>query len=367
MRFIASLLIAFVAIAPHARGLVYRGADISSVPVVEAAGITYKETTGASGKYENIIKAHGANAVRIRVWTAGTYNTAFALSLAKRIKAAGLTLMVDLHYSDTWADPAHQSIPSGWGSTLAALNTAIYNYTLNLVQQFNNQGTPIDVLQIGNEINGGFLWPVGQIANNVGWNNTSQLLHSARNGAKDGGFTGKVMIHLANGWDNSAQTSWYQKIQQQGAFTTADFDIIGVSFYPFYGTSATLSNLQTALTNLANTYGKPLIVAETDWPATACSTTLSASYAKSPAGQVAWSQAIVNVLKALPNGLGQGLLYWEPGWIGNAGLGSSCADNLLVGSDGTSRSSVRQVLSCCIQRHGEWDVNLAIYSIFNLN
>ncbi|KZV94783.1 endogalactanase [Exidia glandulosa HHB12029] len=280
------------------------------------------------------------NAARIRVWTAGQYNTQFALNLAKRIKAQGMTLMVDLHYSDTWADPGHQSIPSGWGSTLDQLNTAIYNYTLNVVKQFNAQGTPIDILQIGNEINGGLLWPVGQTSS--GWSAPSQLLHSARNGAKDGGFTGKVMIHLADGWNSSGQSGWYKNIQIQGAFSLSDFDIMGVSFYPFYGTSATLANLQSSLNNLANTFGKPIIVAETDWPATnSCgSTTLSASYAKSPDGQTQWLQAIVNVLKAVPKGLGQGFLYWEPGWIGNANLGSGCADNLLVDGTGKARSSI---------------------------
>ncbi|EJD50129.1 arabinogalactan endo-1,4-beta-galactosidase [Auricularia subglabra TFB-10046 SS5] len=324
-------LLPVLAFAASALGLVWRGADISSVPVVEQAGTTYKDTNGASGKFEAIAKAHGMNTARVRIWTAGQ------LKAVQRIKAQGMTLIVDLHYSDTWADPGKQAIPSGWGSTLDQLNTAIYNYTLNVVQQFNAQGTPIDILQIGNEINGGLLWPVGRTSS--GWDAPSQLLHSARNGAKDGGFNGKVMIHLADGWNSSGQSNWYKSIQKQGGFTTSDFDIMGVSFYPFYGTSATLSNLQSSLNNLANTYGKPIMVAETDWPATACSVTLSANYPKTPDGQTQWMQAIVGVLNNVPKGLGQGFLYWEPGWIGNANLGSGCGDNLIVDGSGKARSS----------------------------
>jgi len=324
--------------AAPAIALTWRGADISSVPIVEAAGITYKDTNGVAGKFENIAYAHGMNTARVRLWTTGQYNTTFGLALGKRIKAAGMTLIVDLHFSDTWADPGHQATPAGWGTTVAALNTNIHDYTKGVVQAFAYQGTPIDILQIGNEINNGLLWPLGETS--AGYSAPSQFLHSARQGARDAGFGGKVLIHLADGWSVSEQTTWYQNILAVGPFSLSDFDIMGGSFYPFYGTGATLSALQSSLTTLANTYGKPIIVAETDWPATSCSVALSASFPDSPAGQSQWMTGIINVLKALPKGLGQGFLYWEPGWIGNANLGSGCADNLLVSSTGTMRSSV---------------------------
>jgi arabinogalactan endo-1,4-beta-galactosidase len=93
-------LLGIFALLPFTRALTYRGADISSVPVVEAAGIKYTDG-GTTKAFENIMTAHGGNTARVRVWTAGTYNTAFAISMGKRIKAAGMTLIVDLHYSDT--------------------------------------------------------------------------------------------------------------------------------------------------------------------------------------------------------------------------------------------------------------------------
>lgn len=139
--------------------LTYKGADISSAKVVENSGISYKDVNGNAGALETILKNNGMNTARIRIWTAGTYNTAYGLALAKvspilftvhmfhthfacqRVKAAGLTLMVDLHYSDSkpydyfsffdtyiqiaWADPGHQSIPAGWGTSVASLNTAM--------------------------------------------------------------------------------------------------------------------------------------------------------------------------------------------------------------------------------------------------
>ncbi|TDL17634.1 arabinogalactan endo-1,4-beta-galactosidase [Rickenella mellea] len=320
--------------------LTYKGADLSSLLQVEKAGVTFKDTNGATGKLENILKTHGMNTVRIRLWTSGTYDLNFGLTMAKRVKAAGLNLVVDLHFSDTWADPGHQSIPAGWGSTVSSLNTNIYNYAKSVVAAFIKQGTPIDILALGNEINDGLLWPVGKGGTTAGWSAASQFLHSAKVGATDGGFKGKTMIHIANGWDLGGQQYFYNNIFVPGALSASDVDILAVSFYPFFGTGATAAALKSTLTALINTYGKDIIVAETDWPAVSCSTALSASFAKSPAGQISWQQSITSVLSALPGGHGKGTLYWEPGWIGNANLGSPCGDNLLFASNGMARSSV---------------------------
>ncbi|KAL4249699.1 Arabinogalactan endo-beta-1,4-galactanase [Abortiporus biennis] len=290
--------------------LTYKGSDLSSLAVVERNGVTFKDN-GKTTPFETILKNHGSNAARIRIWTAGDYNLNYGLALAKRVKAAGMTLIVDLHYSDTWADPGKQAIPSGWPQDLNGLNTQIYTYTQSIVNSFKNQGTPIDILQVGNEINNGLLWPVGEISVN-GINPVSQLLNSAINGAKSA-----------------------------GALSASAVDIIGVSFYPFYDSGATLSALKSSLTNLANKMNKPIVVAETDWPV-ACSggTLTEPSIPVSAAGQKTWIKDIASVLNGLPNGLGQGIFYWEPGWVGSANLGSSCSDNLLVDSNGNTRTSI---------------------------
>jgi len=251
-----------------------------------------------------------------------------------------MEIYIDLHYSDTWADPGHQAIPSAWPQTLAGLNTEIYTYTMNLVNSFSSQGTPIAFIEIGNEINSGILWPVGEISVN-GYSPLSQLLHSAASGVRAASSTTKIMIHLANGWDSAGVSDFYSNIFIPGELSTADVDVMAFSFYPFYGTGATLSALQSSLQNIINKYGKDVMVVETDWPAVCSGVTLSdTSVAISAAGQSAWVADIRNVLAGLSGGHGLGISYWEPGWVGNAGLGSSCADNLLVTSSGETRSSI---------------------------
>lgn len=161
-------------------------------------------------------------------------------------------------------------------------------------------------VQVGNEINNGFLWPVGVI-DDSDFSPVSQMLHSAINGAKSVA-TPKIMIHLADGWDDSEMSWWFSGVFIQGALSTDDIDMIGVSFYPFYNADATLTALTTSLTNLANDVGKPIVVAETNWPEACSGVTLSEqSIAVSAAGQDTWIEDIESVLAGLPDSLGQGI------------------------------------------------------------
>ena len=162
-------------------------------------------------------------------------------------------------------------------------------------------------VQVGNEINSGILFPVGEISEN-GFDGLSQLLNSAVHGGLAAGSP-KILIHLANGWDWSDLEYWYEGVFSiQGALTASEVDIMGVSFYPFYGTNATFDNLQYSLTNLANAYGKPIVVAETNWPVSCSGVTLSEpSIPVSVSGQEEWTDDIKNVLTSLPDGFGQGI------------------------------------------------------------
>jgi len=339
-----SLLSLLPALFAPIHALTYHGADFSSLVNLENSGLVYKDSSSASGaKFETILHNHGANLARIRVWTSTSssqYSLSYGLALAKRVVAAGMQVYVDLHYSDTWADPGHQAIPSSWPKDLAGLNTQIYTYTNSLVKSFAAQGTPISIIEIGNEINDGMLWPVGRISVN-GYSPLSQLLHSAANGVRDASSTTKVMIHLANGWDSSGVSSFYNQIFIQGQLATTDVDILGFSFYPFYGTGATLNALKSSLQAIVTKLNKDVMVAETDWPASCSGVSLSEpSVAISAAGQSTWVADIKNVLAGLSGGHGIGIVYWEPGWVGNAGLGSACADALLVDGSGATRSSI---------------------------
>ena len=133
------------------------------------------------------------------------------------------------------------------------------------------------------------------------------MLNSAVNGAKSVASP-KILIHLANAWDWSDISWFFKNVYIQGALSADKVDIIGLSFYPFYDSRATLSTLKSSLTNTANTFGKPIVIAETDWPVSCPGGSLSeSSIAISSAGQSSWVWNIEQVLNGLPNGLGQGI------------------------------------------------------------
>lgn len=151
------------------------------------------------------------------------------------------------------------------------------------------------------------------------------------------------MIHLDNGWDWSTQKNWYAKTLAAGALKVEDFDVMGVSYYPFYSASATLANLKSSLASMASTWNKELVVAEVNWPVSCPNSKYAfpsdtSSVPKSAAGQKTFVSQVANIVEGTKGGVG--LFYWEPAWINNAGLGSSCADNLMVDSGGAVRSSL---------------------------
>jgi len=186
--------LAALAILPVHGALTYKGVDWSSVLVEEKAGRSYKTTSGSTKSLENILKESGINTVRQRVWvnpSNGDYNLAYNLQIAKRAKAAGLGIYLDLHYSDTWADPAHQTIPSGWPTDVENLSWKLYNYTLDVSNQFASAGLTPSIISIGNEIRGGLLWPTGKYDQLY---NIAKLLHSAAYGVKDSKLSPKPKI-----------------------------------------------------------------------------------------------------------------------------------------------------------------------------
>ncbi|KAK1774122.1 family 53 glycosyl hydrolase [Copromyces sp. CBS 386.78] len=338
-------LSAVLGLSASAAALTYKGVDWSSVVVEEKAGVSYKNVNGGAQSIEQILRDSGVNTVRQRVWvnpSGGTYNMAYNINLAKRAKNAGLGVYVDFHFSDTWADPAHQAIPSGWPTAIDDLAWKLYNYTLDASNQFQDNGVQPTIMSIGNEITGGLLWPTGGTSS---WYNMARLLHSASAGIKDSRLNPKpkIMIHLDNGWNWNTQNNWYTNVLKQGPLVSSDYDMMGVSFYPFYSASATLTSLKSSLTNMANKWGKELVVAETDWP-TSCPNPADAfpSDAKNipftAAGQSQWIKAVADVVASVPKG--NGLFYWEPAWIHNANLGSSCANNCMFSNSGQALSSL---------------------------
>ncbi|KAL4868818.1 hypothetical protein BDV12DRAFT_93724 [Aspergillus spectabilis] len=315
--------------------LTYRGADISSLLVEEDAGVVYKNLNGETQSLESILADNGFNSIRQRVWVSpsdGVYNLDYNLELARRVQAAGMSIYLDLHLSDTWADPSHQTTPSSWSTTnIDTLTWQVYNYTLEVCNTFSANNIPVDIVSVGNEIRNGLLWPLGSTSN---FNNIARILHSGAWGVKDSDLssTPQIMIHLDNGWDWEAQKYFYDTVLASGSLVSSDFDLIGVSYYPFYNANATLASLESSLSNIRATYGKDVMVVEANWPVSCPNPEYEfpADIAGIPFSVEGQKTFVRDVAEVLEGSGALGLYYWEPGWVHNAGLGSSCYDNLMV-------------------------------------
>ncbi|EEY56388.1 arabinogalactan endo-1,4-beta-galactosidase [Phytophthora infestans T30-4] len=310
-----------------------KGHDLSSVSLMETSqGANWISTSGSTTSIESILGAGGMDTVRLRLWTGGEYDLDYTLALAQRFSKAGYKIFLDMHFSDTWADPTKQAVPSSWDdSSVTALAADLQAYVTSTLKSFTVGGVKLEILSLGNEITNGFLFPTGQVKD--GFGNFGTLWKAARQGVTDAVKAGttkpKVMIHLDNGWKYETMSWFFKSLFADGKVTTGDVDVFGFSFYPYYNTAATIDALKSSLTQLANTYKKPIYIAETDWPTECSKVKLSASYPLSAKGQSEWVAATIDVLESLPGGLGAGIFYWEPAYLSVAGLGSSCESALL--------------------------------------
>jgi arabinogalactan endo-1,4-beta-galactosidase len=317
------------------RALSIRGADLSFTPQLEAAGVRHSDR-GRVRPVERILAARGANYVRLRVWTAppaGYSDAASALAMARRAKRAGMKVLLNLHYSDFWADPAHQTTPAAWqGQDLPALAATVRGYTRGIVAGFARRGAAIDMIQIGNEVTAGMLWPVGQLYPADGtqrWAEFTTLLEAGIAGAREGNPANHrldVMVHIDRGGDNGGAVWFYDHIAAEGV----GFDVIGLSYYPFW--HGPLAALRANLDDLSTRYGKPLVVVEAAYPWTLDNGDQLANFIASPdqlpdgaqfpatpAGQVAYFEALRSVLSGVSGGLGAGFFDWSPEWIPGVG------------------------------------------------
>jgi arabinogalactan endo-1,4-beta-galactosidase len=311
-----------------------RGADLSFLPQLEAAGVHYRDLAGRVQPCERILATQGANHLRIRVWVnppAGYTDELRALALARRGKRAGMKIVLDPHFSDFWADPGKQPIPAGWPTDLAGLTEKVHSYTRDLVRTFAAQGTPVDIFQMGNEITNGILWPVGQLYPPSGvqqWSEFATLLKAGIAGAREGAgrHPMKVVLHIDKG-GLMGDTRWFfDNIVTEGV----PFDIIGQSYYAMWHGS--LADLEANLTDSVSRYGKPVLIAEVAYPWTfedgdglgnivGPDTVLpdGALYPATPRGQSRFYQALRELLARVPGGNGLGFLVWEPEWVPGVG------------------------------------------------
>ncbi|GAB2617647.1 glycosyl hydrolase 53 family protein [Streptomyces capparidis] len=321
-----------VRFTPGRTAVAAKGVDVSTLKKSEDRGGVHRTADGTQADALQILTSHGANYGRLKVWVNpadGYNNKTQVLAMAKRIKDRGMKLLVDFHYSDTWADPGKQYKPAAWASHgYSQLRTDVHNHTHDVLSALKNQGTTADMVQIGNEINGGMLWPEGSTDN---WSQLAGLLTSGANAAKAVSPSTKVALHLAEGGDNAATRWWFDQAVQRNV----PFDVIGLSFYGFW--HGTLSELQANLDDVAARYGKDVFVAETAYVHRLDSedgteniinlnSELIPGYPATPAGQAAWLRDVMSVVEAVPNGRGLGVFYWEPTWTAVRGNGWDPAD-----------------------------------------
>jgi arabinogalactan endo-1,4-beta-galactosidase len=299
------------------------GADLSLLAYFETNGIVYRDN-GQAGDAIQILKNHGINCIRLRLFTSSATqaqadpydyinNLTYTVPLAVRVKNAGLQFMLDFHYSDTWADPGKQATPAAWTNlTFAQLVPQMRAYNSNAIATFAAAGAMPDYVQIGNEITGGMLWPNGRLtgtwsSTNASWIRLGQLMTNAVQGIQDaaaaaGAPMPKIVVHIDRGGDWNTTRSYFDNLNAQGV----PYDIIGESYYPFY--HGPYTSLANCVTNAAKRYGKPIFIAETDFPYI-YSTNLWGIPATTN-GQVQFVVTLAQIVKGAPNNLGAGVFWW---------------------------------------------------------
>lgn len=273
------------------------GADISWVQQHEDKGLTYSDN-GIKKDVLTIMTDNGFNWIRLRLFVdpkaekgyskEGYCDLEHTLIMAKRVKASGMKLLLDFHYSDNWADPGKQFMPSSWvGLKGKVLEEKVFAYTKDVLKRFQAEGVTPQMVQIGNEINHGMMWPEGKSDSTL--IPLSGLLRRAGEAVRTVDPKIQIMVHIACGGQNKESVWFFDKIRANGV----DFDVIGQSYYPEY--HGTLDELKSNLTDLIDRYHKPIVLVEYQ----------------------VMRQEVNDIVLNLPDKMGMGTFIWEatsPRW-----------------------------------------------------
>jgi arabinogalactan endo-1,4-beta-galactosidase len=311
---------------PGRAALTVMGADISSLKKSEEVGGIYAYEDGTAGDALKILSDHGMNYARIRVWVDspdGYHGKAQLLEMAKRLKEKNIKLLVDFHYADSWADPGKQPKPAAWADlNFDDLKQALYDHTYDVCNSLKEQGTPPDMIQIGNEITNGMLWPDGR--NDENFDNLAALLKEGYRATKDCSQSTLAMLHVDKGGDNEMYRWWFDNIIER----EVPFDLIGASYYPYWHGS--LADLQNNLNDIALRYDKDIIVVETAYAFTRDDNDSYKNiirfeerpgYPFTPEGQAKMLADVMTITRAIPNGHGLGIMWWDATWTAVPGNG----------------------------------------------
>jgi arabinogalactan endo-1,4-beta-galactosidase len=300
--------------APAVSSNFIKGADISWVTQMESAGVKFYDKNGTQQDLFALMKSLGMNAIRLRAWVNpadGWCNTADVLAKAQRAKAADMKIMIDFHYSDTWADPGKQPKPAAWASLdFATLTKTLHDYTVNVMTNLKTNGITPDWVQVGNETNDGMLWEDGRASKNMA--NFAALIKAGYAAVKEVSSTSKVIVHISNGYDNALFRWMFDGLKANGA----QWDIIGMSLYPSASNWADYdTKCLTNINDMVSRYSTPCMVVEVGMDAGSASTSRD------------FLSDIITKVNSVAGGNGLGVLYWEPEAFNWQGYGLGAFDN----------------------------------------
>ncbi|MEC5384434.1 glycosyl hydrolase 53 family protein [Uliginosibacterium sp. H3] len=285
-----------------------KGADVSWMTEMESSGLRFYNANGTQQDLLQILKGYSMSAVRLRVWVnpaSGWNGTSDVVAKAQRAKAAGMKIMIDFHYSDSWADPGQQTKPAAWKNySFEQLMTATYNHTKDVMTALANKGIYPEWVQVGNETNNGMLWDQGKASANM--KNFAWLVNCGYDAVKAVSASSRVIVHLSNAYDNALFRWMFDGLKNNGA----KWDIIGMSLYPTTSDWPTLnSQAASNIKDMRSRYGKDVMIVEVGLDASPASTSKS---------------FLQDILAKARSAGAIGVFYWEPESYNNwAGYGKA--------------------------------------------
>ena len=327
-----------------------KGMDLSTLLELEKCGAKYY-VDGTETDILDIMKKYDVDTIRIRLWNdpwsesgesygAGENDLKTTLAIAKKVTDAGLGVLLNFHYSDFWADPGKQFPPKEWAYADAnALEKYVYDYTKDVLLKLKRLDLLPEMVQVGNEITNGLMWPHGKWDN---VDNIARFISAGIRAVREISPDSRVMLHLDCGGNNARCREWFDAYVQRGE----DFDVIGLSYYPFW--HGTIDDLTNNMNDLSQRYQKDVIVAEVSMGftmedyadreklspeqrkgmATKPHLAEAVEYPMTPEGQSAFMQKVMERITQVPEGRGKGFYYWEPAWIPMPGCGWANEESL---------------------------------------
>ena len=281
-----------------------KGADVGWLPQMEATGYKFYDSDGKEKDCLQLLKDCGMNSIRLRVWVnpnddkaSGHCSKEETVTMALRAQKMGMRVMIDFHYSDSWADPAKQFKPKVWEKhSFPELLDDVYNHTFDVINALKIAGVTPEWVQIGNEIPGGMMWPDGSTDN---WKQLGQLLNKGYDAVKAVNKKIKVIVHVDEGNNNAKFRKFFDNATKQ----KVRYDVIGLSYYPYWikkDYTEVIADLEFNLNDMAQRYGKEVMIVEIGGEDDKVENTYQLL------------ATAIKAVKNVPNHKGIGVLYWEP-------------------------------------------------------